>query len=202
MKKNLPNCLILFITFLFIFIYLDYLEIPLYLDSNISYFISNPLIRFVSIIIIIYVSENISFVLSILILLIYLFFINNSIRSNKFENLSNGGNYMMSSLFQGDSDTATEVIDGENFTPVGNTITEGAHTRQNNPIPPPGSSQTPKGPPPLYPNQQIGPLPFRPCENTLTSNVPQGLPPSGSGFTSDPPGPYTDSAIGCSIGFS
>ena len=181
MKKTF-NCSLLLITFLFIFIYLQYLEIPIYLDSNLTYFISNPVVRFIFILLIIYVAENISLVFSIILILIYLFLLNNSIRSFNFEKFTN-------------EETISNALDDncqENFN-----ITNGASLNQTNPIPPPGSSQLPKGPEPLYPNTNLGPLPFRPCETVLASGSPDYLPPKGQGFLGDPSGPYTDSGVGC-----
>ena len=182
--KKINNCLILLITFVFIFIYLDFLEIPLYLDSNISYFITNPLIRFVTILLIIYVAENISYLGAIGMVFIYLFILNNSIRSNQLEQFTT-------------EDTINNVLNEgclESFE-----ISTGGSLDQRDPIPPPGSSQTSKGPKPREPDNWIGPLPFRPCESVLASGVPDMLPPKGDGFSSDPPGPYTDSGVGCSL---
>ena len=181
MKKN-HNCLILLITFVFIFIYLDFLEIPLYLDSNISYFIGNPIIRFISLLLIIYVAENISYLWAIALVFVYLFLLNNSIRSNQLEEFTT-------------EDTINNVLNEgcqESFE-----VSNGGSLDQRDPIPPPGSSQTPKGPQPQEPNNWIGPLPFRPCESALASGVPDMLPPKGDGFLSDPPGHYTD--VGCSL---
>jgi hypothetical protein len=180
-KKN--NCLILLITFIFLFMYLDFLDIPIYLNSNISIFIGNPLIRFVIVILIIYIGENISYIGSIGLVFIYLFLLNNSMRSNNFEQFTT-------------EDTINNVLNGgcdEKFEVSGGSLD------QRDPIAPPGSSPTPKGPMPLNPNNWIGPLPFRPCESVLSSGAPDPIPPSGDGFSSDPPGPYTDSGIGCSL---
>ena len=189
MKKN-HNCLILLITFIFIFIYLDFLEIPIYLNSNISYFIGNPIIRFISVLLIIYIAENISFLLAIGLVFLYLFLLNNSIRSNQV------GTLKIKNLFN-ITEIREQYLEPCNRAPC--EVTNGASLSQTNPIPPPGSSQTPKGPPPLTPNTWVGPLPSRSCKSALAFDFPDMLPPKGSGFLNNPPGPYTDSSIGCSL---
>lgn len=170
---NKTNCILLIVTLIFIFVYLDFLEIPIFIDRNVSNFLTNPLIRFICVILILYVAENISFIFALFLVVIYVFLFNNSLRSGKIERLSLLGETSQMPFGVGDE--------------------------SHDPIHPPGSSQTPKGPEPLYPNNQIGPLPFRPCESALASGVPDMLPPKGQGFLGDPSGPYTDSGVGCSF---
>ena len=79
------NCFLLIVTLIIIFIYLDYLEIPILFDKNVSNFLIDPLIRFIFIIIIVYTAENISYVFSLFLVLIYVFLFNNSLRSDKIE---------------------------------------------------------------------------------------------------------------------
>lgn len=158
--------LLLFILFVILFVYLKYLDIPFNIPDNISYFLGNPFIRLATIIVIMMIAENISFLTAVVVTFLYLFFLNNSMRSNMFEGYDNVG---------------SAVYNNANGVPQ----------NQFNPLAPPGTPNIPEGPDSKEMNE-IGPLPFRPCESVLASGAPDRLPPG-----KEPVGVYTDSGIGC-----